>query len=120
MLCDYATSVRDPYTPTLAPSWAEPGDDDFVASWGDNMLASSPVHEEPPPPPPNEDAHSGHRLASIILNDMLDAEDRLMDMLDADRILAPPSRTISMIVTSLVYLLRTHHVLGYAFLLSSV
>jgi hypothetical protein len=136
MSCNHANSVCDRYTPTSAQSWAEPGDDNFFACWGDGEegRAPPPVHEDAPsvhllqdewgtsttaplivnpytptlaqswaehPPPPNEDAHSGDRLASIIPNDMLDAEDFLMDMLYADSILAP-SRTISMTVASQV------------------
>ena len=82
----------DPYTPTLAQSWAEPGDDNFFACWGDggNTHATSLVHEDPPPRPPNEDAHAGDRLASIIMNDMLDAENAAQDPTNT---LAPSSKS---------------------------
>ncbi len=100
-----ASRTVQEFTDTLAPSSMSVGD-------GNPMFVSSPVHENPSPPPPKEDA----RLFSI---NMLDAEDRLVDMLDADSILAP-SRTISMTDTPLVclFVLRTHHVQAYAFLLT--
>jgi hypothetical protein len=119
----------DPYTPTLAQSWAEQGDDNFFACWGDggNTPATSLVHEDPPPRPPNEDSHAGDRLASIIMNNMLDAENAAQDPTNT---LAPssksfgdgdpmfvsfntisPSRTITMTVAPQVclFVLRTHH-----------
>jgi hypothetical protein len=37
MPCEYANSVCVPYTPTLAQSWAEQGDDNFFACWGQEM-----------------------------------------------------------------------------------
>jgi hypothetical protein len=110
-------------TNTLAPSSKSFGD-------GDPMFLTSPVHEDPPPPPPNEDADSEGRLArlcsikmnrlfSINIKEMHDVEDRPNDMLDADSTIAP-SRTITMTVAPLVllFVLRTHHVQAYAFLLT--
>ena len=44
-----------------------------------------------PPPPPNEDAHSGDRLASIIMNDMLDAENAAQGPTNT---LAPSSKSV--------------------------
>jgi hypothetical protein len=91
MPCDHANSVCILYTPTMAQSWAEPGDDNFFACWGDGekRQASWPVHEDPPPRPPNEDAHAGDCLASIIMNDMLDAENAAQDPTNT---LAPSSK----------------------------
>jgi hypothetical protein len=100
-----APLIVNPYTPTLAQSWAE----------------------HPPPPPPTEDAHSEDRLARLFeikMNRLFSINKKEMlvedhDMLDAGSTITP-SRTITMTVAPQVclFVLRTHHVQAYAFLLT--